>query len=348
MRKATYFDVEYANRTNKSICQMGIICENALNGEPCYPDKDIFVNPEDIFEKSCTSMHGIDARRVKNAPNFPAVWSGLEKYFTSAVIIGYETANDLDALAFALNRYKLDVPSLYYLDTKELAQLYIPAGESSDFTLTGLCNYFGIKLLTEHYAYDDALANADLFKKMVKTFNIDAEKHIKKFEPAQDLMTVSIGRFYGMVQSFMMDGVVTEREYAYITKWYEIHKQYADHKQIAAILTVIEDILVDDVVSVEEIVHLEKALKNALGHMAANQMTASTQVLSGILEGLATDSTICIDECRKLHAWLIGNAVLTGNFAYDKLMSLVDNALADGTVSPEDSNEIISVIKQLI
>lgn len=348
MRKATYFDVEYANRTNKSICQMGIVCENARNGEPCYPDKDIFINPEDIFEKSCTALHGIDARRVKNAPTFPAAWSGLEKYFASAVIIGYETANDLDALTYALNRYKLDVPALYYLDTKELAQLYIPAGETSDFTLTGLCNYFGIKLLTEHYAYDDAMANADLFKKMVKTFNINAEQHIKKFEPAQDLMAVSIGRFYGMVQSFVMDEVVTDREVSYITKWYDAHKQYAEHKQIAAILTLIEGILSDGTVTAAEIKQLEKALKNALGHMSSNQMTASTQILSGILEGLAADGNICIDECHKLHTWLIGNAVLTGNFAYDKLMSLVDNALADGTVSAEDSDEIIAVIKQLV
>ena len=129
MKKVTYFDVEYANKTNRSICQMGIICENWATGESFYPDKDIFLNPEDLFEAACVAQHGIDAKRVRNAPTFPKAWEGLEKYFTSAVIVGYDAGDDLDALTFALNRYHLDVPALYYIDTHELAKQYIPAGE---------------------------------------------------------------------------------------------------------------------------------------------------------------------------------------------------------------------------
>jgi len=211
MRKLTYFDVEYANLTNKSICQMGIICENATTGSFLYPDKDIFLNPEDLFDKNCTAVHGIDAKRVKNAQTFPQAWEDVSKYFADTIVVGYDTANDLDALTTALSRYHMVMPDLYYICTKELAHAYIPAEELEDDSLTALCKKFGIKMLTEHYAYDDALGNYDLFKKLVSTYNIEIDKHIKKFEPASDMLQVSITRFYGMLQGFAGDHLVNYR-----------------------------------------------------------------------------------------------------------------------------------------
>ncbi len=37
MRKVTYFDVEYANLKNKSICQLGLMCEDYDTKEAIYP-----------------------------------------------------------------------------------------------------------------------------------------------------------------------------------------------------------------------------------------------------------------------------------------------------------------------
>ena len=51
MKKVTYFDVEWANGKNKSICQMGVMCENYEDGEPIYPESNIYVNPEDKFDE---------------------------------------------------------------------------------------------------------------------------------------------------------------------------------------------------------------------------------------------------------------------------------------------------------
>ena len=53
MEKVTYFDVEYANNKNKSICQIGIMCENFSDGEPYFPERDIYINPEDGFDDFC-------------------------------------------------------------------------------------------------------------------------------------------------------------------------------------------------------------------------------------------------------------------------------------------------------
>lgn len=348
MKKVTYFDVEYANKTNKSICQMGIICENWTTGDSFYPDKDIFLNPEDLFEDACTAAHGINAKRVRSAPTFPQAWEGLEKYFTSAVIVGYDAADDLDALTFALNRYHLDVPALYYIDTLELAKQVIRAGEVSDWSLTGLCKHFGIKMLTEHYAYDDALGNAALLKKLVKTYNIQLENVVKKFEPAEDRLLVSISRFYGMVQGFGTDNAVTARERRYINKWYDDHQQYADNKYVAAVLAELDEVMGDGVITLAEMKRLEKALKYTLDSMSTSAVTASTHVLEGIMEGIIADGRVNLEECRMLRQWLIDNIGLTGNYAFDKLMELTSEALADGVVSDQESDHIIAAIQQLL
>ena len=80
MKKTTYFDVEFANNKNKSICQIGIICEDFENDEPYYPELNLYINPEDGFDENCVKIHGITNKKVEKEPTFPKVWEELEKY----------------------------------------------------------------------------------------------------------------------------------------------------------------------------------------------------------------------------------------------------------------------------
>ncbi len=127
MNKVTYFDVEYANSKNKSICQIGIMCEDFNTGEPFYPELNIYINPEDGFDNNCIRIHGITEDRVRDEDNFLTVWKIIEKYFTNAVVVGHNVASaDLDALVKTLKRYNLDMPEIYYICTYEIAKQYIP------------------------------------------------------------------------------------------------------------------------------------------------------------------------------------------------------------------------------
>lgn len=92
MDKVTYFDVEFANSKNKSICQIGIMTENYWDGEPYYPELNIYIDPEDGFDDFCIKIHGITKDKIKGAPAFPVVWKEIEKYFTNAVVIGHNVA----------------------------------------------------------------------------------------------------------------------------------------------------------------------------------------------------------------------------------------------------------------
>ena len=95
--KVTFFDVEYANARNKSICQIGILSRDLDNPDDEVDKLDLLVNPEDGFDDNCVRIHGITSDAVKTAPNFKKIWTDIEQYFTNAVIIGHNVASaDLD------------------------------------------------------------------------------------------------------------------------------------------------------------------------------------------------------------------------------------------------------------
>lgn len=124
MKKVTYFDVEYANSKNKSLCQIGLVCEDYETGDPYYPEQNIYVNPNDGFDDMCVRVHGITAARVKDAPLFTDIWVDIEKYFTNTVVIGHNVASsDLDALVKNLKRNNIDIPEFYYICTLDLAMV---------------------------------------------------------------------------------------------------------------------------------------------------------------------------------------------------------------------------------
>ena len=159
MKKVVYFDVEYANPVNKSICQMGIMSEDFETGEPLYPEKDIYVNPEDSFDINCINVHGITLSKVKDESNFKTIWNEIEKYFTNAIVIGHNVqSSDLNALIKSLKRYNIDIPEIYYICTYKVAKHCISPRLIDNYGLGSLCKFFNIDIDNEHNAFDDACA----------------------------------------------------------------------------------------------------------------------------------------------------------------------------------------------
>lgn len=159
---------------------------------------------------------------------------------------------------------------------------------------------------------------------------------------------VSISRFYGSVHSFAVNEQITSQESDYINRWADAHRQYADHKQVAAVLKLIDSIKSDSIITLQEMRQLEKALKDSLMFISTSHMTASTHILEGLMEGIAADGQVDLDECHKLQQWLNDNVMLTGNFIYDKLSKLVSDVLSDGAISDEESDKIIAFIRNIL
>ncbi len=359
MEKVTYFDVEYANSKNKSICQIGIMCENYKNGEPYYPERDIYINPEDGFDDVCTRIHGISKDKVKNELNFAQVWKDIEKYFVNSVIIGHNVASaDLDALIKALKRYNLDIPEIYYICTLDLARTYIPSYNVKDYSMSTLCDYFGIDIDSEHNAFDDACANADLFKKLVEIYSINIEEHIQKYIPheiqefsnyiSNPVVRKSISEFYGVIRGFSIDNEISQDEIKYIKDWKEKNSIYTNQQDIIAIVNVLDDILEDGNITVEEISKLQCIIKSYLDVVSSSPITLATQILDGILKGIIIDKKISDLECKNLRQWLYDNIYLSNHFPFDKTMEMLDKVLEDSIITQEESNFITSEIDSLL
>ena len=359
MTKVTYFDVEYANNKNKSICQIGVVCEDLETGEPFYPELDIYVNPEDGFDDNCIRIHGITPEMVANSPKFPEVWETLEKYFTKSIIVGHNVAaSDLNALVGALSRYNLDIPELYYICTYELAREYIPSFSVIDYSLSSLCELFEVDMDSEHNAFDDACACVDLFKRLIDEYNIDVEKKVKKYIPqeiqehtdflANPMLRKSVNEFYGALCGFVIDKEITDDESAFIKKWRDDHQKYSHYEPIGAIIHGIDEILLDGVITLEEATQLRDVVASYLDMVANSMVTLSAQMLDGFLRGIAVDGKISDIECKRLYQWLYKCSYLSGHYPFDKIMQILEDVLADAVVTEEESEFLRKSIDELI
>lgn len=359
MDKVTYFDVEFANSKNKSLCQIGLLYENYETGIAISEPKTIIINPEDGFDDNCVKVHGITADLVKNAPTFPIVWELIEKYFTSTVVVGHNVAAaDLDALVKNLKRYNLDIPVIYYVCTYDLAKAYIPAFAVENYKLSTLCNFFGIDIGNAHDALDDAIASSKLLKALVNRYGINLNIHIKKYVPhdckeftqyvASSVLRKSICEFYGILRGFSIDNVINDEEIAYITKWKTEHQKYSAQPDIEAIIAAIDRILADGIVTVDEIISLQCSVKKYLDLVSTSPVTMATQILDGILKGITVDGEVSEAECKSLRQWLYDNIYLSDHFPFNKTIELIDKVLEDSLITKEESEFITAAIGEML
>lgn len=336
------------------------MCENYSDGEPYYPEKNIYINPEDGFDDICVKIHGITKEKVKNEPTFPLIWKQIEKYFTNAIIIGHNVAGaDLDALIKALKRYNLDIPEFYYICTLELAREYVPAYEVSDYSMSTLCKYFGVDIDSEHDAFDDACACADLFKAIIKKYSIDVKDiKVKKYNPcevkefsqfiASPVIRKAISEFYGVIRGFSIDNEISAKEFDYIKSWREEYSVYNNQKDIADIITVLDRIIEDGKITIEEIVELQSVIKAYLDIVSTSPITLATQILDGILRGITVDGEITESECKNLRQWLYDNIYLSDHFPFNKAMEILDKVLEDSIITKEESNYVSDMINEML
>lgn len=359
MKKATYFDVEYANTKNKSICQIGIICEDYTCDKNFYSEENIYLNPDDGFDNNCIRIHGISPDKVNGEKSFPQIWDNIEKYFTNAVVIGHNIASaDLDAIVKNLRRYNIPIPEFYYICTLNLARKYIPTFAVSDYSLSTLCKYFNINFESKHNASDDVSASYNLFKALVNTYNIDVDANICKYNPhdtaeftnyvASPVVRKTISEFYGVIRGFSIDNEINNFEMEYISKWRKENLQYTNYVEFSSIIVVIDKILDDGKISMEEIMELQSVIKSYLDVVSTAPVTLATQILDGIMKGITVDGEVNELECRGLRQWLYDNIYLTGHYPFDKLLQIIENVLLDSVITKEESEYITATIHSLL
>lgn len=359
MDRFTFFDVEYANPKNKSICQIGISCEDAQTRDPIFPELSLYIDPEDDFSDVCVGVHGITPERVHGAPTFPEVWKKIEPYFTNSIVVGHNVASsDLSALVRSLRRYNIVVPELYYICTLELARRFVPSFAVQSYKLGPLCSYFDVEIDSAHDALGDACATSDLFRELVRSYGIDWSSFVRLYQPedvsefeqfisSPDLRR-SISEFYGIVRGISIDHTITPDETAYIVAWRDAHRKYSAQPEMHAIFSAIDRIAEDGVITLREAVSLQGTIKDYLHVVQTSPVTLATQILNGIMKGISLDGEISGTECESLRLWLYDNIYLTGHYPFDRILAVVEDALEDGIVTQDEAAEISKTIGSLL
>jgi len=161
-------DVETANASLASICQVGIV--RFENGH--IADKwSSLVDPEDFFDGMNISIHGIDEDDVAGAPTFHQASSEISQRILGQTVVTH-TSFDRSAIAQACGKYGLAPPECAWLDTARVARRTWPDVAHSGYGLGSLAQRFGIEF-QHHDALEDARAAGMILLRAIEDSGLD-------------------------------------------------------------------------------------------------------------------------------------------------------------------------------
>lgn len=151
-------DFETASRERASACALGLA---VIEGDRIVERRDWLIRPPgNRFEYMNTRIHGIDARRVAQEPEFDALWPEIAPYLEGSVVLAHNAPFDMGVLRASLARWELQAPDLDgYHCTVTMSRRVWP--HLADHKLSSVCRHCGIALV-HHEAASDAEACASI------------------------------------------------------------------------------------------------------------------------------------------------------------------------------------------
>ena len=148
----TAIDVETANPSRASICQIGLaqVSEGRV-GKPI----SILVNPEEPFGQVQTGIHGIDESAVRNAETLKDLYPRFRELIRGGILVSHSSF-DRQALEQATGKYGLEMPQVRWLDSGRIARAAWPERYGRDsWSLKKIADDLGISF-QHHEAGEDA------------------------------------------------------------------------------------------------------------------------------------------------------------------------------------------------
>ena len=149
-------DVETANSSTSSICQIGVVRVDEGRVDSCF---STLVNPGERFSSFNIRIHGIGPAEVQSAPAFDDVFAELFDWLDGGVLVSH-TFFDRSALDGAARKYGLPIIPVTWLDSVAIARRAWPEKRSNGgYRLAKLAADLGISF-QHHDALEDARAAA--------------------------------------------------------------------------------------------------------------------------------------------------------------------------------------------
>lgn len=146
-------DVETANSSTASICQIGIVVFS--NGK-VKSKKSWLINPEESFDDRNIKIHGIRPEDVIDKDTFINLYEEIKTYIQNSFIV-HHGSFDRTAFARVYEKYALDKIESKWIDNTRVVRNTWDKFKSKGYGLKNLTEYFDIEL-DHHDALSDALA----------------------------------------------------------------------------------------------------------------------------------------------------------------------------------------------
>lgn len=163
-------DFETANESRDSVCAVGI----AVVQDGRIETGSTLINPQQEFSGYHTSIHGISARSVKDAPTFPELWPELAEVLADQLIVAHFASFDIGALRESISLYGLKSIDAQFACTWRLARRI---WQLPSLGLGYLANEFNIEL-DHHDAGSDAAACAQVMLLEIASQNVATPKEL--------------------------------------------------------------------------------------------------------------------------------------------------------------------------
>lgn len=193
-----------------------------FDGEKKTKEFSSLINPERKIPYNITQMTGINNQMVASAPKFYEIAKDIVEMTEGCTFVAHNAAFDYRFITaeFESLGYKYERKTL---DTIKLARKFIPGLRS--YSLGKLCADIGIEINNRHRAMGDALATAELFKR------------IYQYQP--DLEGVSLKGLHSNLKKEKIDALPQEtgvyyfyddaNELIYVGKSTNIHSRIISH-----------------------------------------------------------------------------------------------------------------------
>lgn len=174
-------DVETANADLSSICQIGIA---SFSSERLVDTWVSLINPEDHFDPINISIHGIDERQVRSAPNWVAAIPNVTARIQGRIVVSH-TPFDRLAMTRACERSKVSACDCTWLDSARVVRRAWPEFSKSGYGLTNVSRRFGIEYRA-HDALEDARCAGELVLRAIHDTGLRIEEWLIRVEQPID------------------------------------------------------------------------------------------------------------------------------------------------------------------
>ena len=167
---AVAIDFETANENKASACAIGLAWIDS--GSITHTEHFLIKPPHQNFSIMNTRLHGLDAEKVKEAQEFPAVWNSIIRTNDMPLILCHNAEFDIRVLAASLAHYSISWSEINFVCTLEISKVVWP--NLPNHKLDTVAKFLRQPLI-HHNAESDARMCAQIALEAIK---LTAQPHI--------------------------------------------------------------------------------------------------------------------------------------------------------------------------